>query len=200
MVKKSPITQRMGELSYVNFNPFSGIGEYQWKRAPTRVFLMLLDSLKLKEPSSIYFLVLTKNPRDHTTMVSLDTTPQKTVWQHSHFGSPLFRVLYNVSFLDSINIKSVYLPQVFPICSYIPSITAMIPFPWVLSLEWFLFVSWSALPSYSEQRKFESPMIPCPYSTSPPPPCSGSVLRFSHIFWLSPSCFYSRKHHWLGQL
>ena len=30
-----------------------------------------------------------------------------------------------------INIKSFHLPQVFPICSDIPGITTMIPFPWV---------------------------------------------------------------------
>ena len=51
---------------------------------------MLLDSLKLKAPSSIYFLGLAKNPQDRTTMVSLDTTPQKPVWKLSPFGSPLF--------------------------------------------------------------------------------------------------------------
>ena len=62
-------------------------------------------------------------------MESLDTTPQKIVWQHSHFGSPFFRVLCNVSSLDPDNIKSIYLPQVFPICSDILSIIAMIPFP-----------------------------------------------------------------------
>ena len=129
MVKKSLIPQRMGEISYVYFYPFSSTGYYQRKRSPIGVFFMLSDSLKLKAPSSIYFLGLTKNPPDHTTTVSLDTTPQKTVWQHSHFGSPLFRVLYNVSYLDPINIKSVYLPQVFPICSDIPGITTMIPFP-----------------------------------------------------------------------
>ena len=65
-----------GELSYVYFYPFSGIGDYQWKRAPTRVFFMLSDSLKLKAPLSIYFLRLAKNPWDCTTTVSLDTTPQ----------------------------------------------------------------------------------------------------------------------------
>ena len=64
-----------------------------------------------------------------TTTVSLDTTSQKIVWQHPHFGSPLFRVLFYVSSLDPINIKSIHLPQVFPICSDIPGITAMIPFP-----------------------------------------------------------------------
>ena len=90
---------------------------------------MLSDSLKLKASLRIYFLGVTKNPRDRTTTVSLDTTPQITVWQHSHFGSPFFRVLYNVSSLDPINTNSFYLPQVFPICSYIPSITTMIPLP-----------------------------------------------------------------------
>jgi len=62
MVKKSLIPSRMGELSYVYFYPFLGIGDYQQKRAPTGVFFMLSDSLKLKAPSSIYLLGLTKNP------------------------------------------------------------------------------------------------------------------------------------------
>ena len=35
-----------------------------------------------------------------------------------------------MSSLDPINTKSVYLPRLFPIRSYILSITAMIPFPW----------------------------------------------------------------------
>ena len=119
----------MGDLSYAYFYPFSDIGDYQQKRSPTGVFFVLSDSLKLKAPSSIYFLGLAKNPRYCTITVSLYTTPQKTFWQHSPFGSPLFRVLYNVSSLDPINIKSVHLPQVFPICSDIPGITAMITFP-----------------------------------------------------------------------
>ena len=75
-VKKSLIPYRMGELSYVYFYPFLGIGYYQWKRSPTRVFFVLLDSLKLKAPLSIYFLGLAKNPWDCTITVSLDTTPQ----------------------------------------------------------------------------------------------------------------------------
>ena len=125
MVKKSLIPYRMGELSYVYFYPFLGTGDYQRKIAPTGVFFVLSESLKSKAPLSVYLLGLSKNPRDRTTMVSLDTTPQKIVWQHSHIGFPLFRVLYNVSSLDPINIKSVHLLQVFPICSDIPGITAI---------------------------------------------------------------------------
>ena len=63
--------------------------------------------------------------------MSLDTTPQKPVWQLSPIGLPLFRVLCNVSSSDPINFKSFYLLQAFPICNDIPGITAMIPFPWV---------------------------------------------------------------------
>ena len=73
---------------------------------------MLSYSLKMKAPSSIYFLGLAKNPRDRTTMVSLDTTPHLTVRQHSHFGSPLFRVLCNVSSLDPINTKILPPPSI----------------------------------------------------------------------------------------
>ena len=65
----------MSELSYVYFYPFSGIGDYQWKRAPTGVFFVLSDFLKLKAPLSIYFHRLAKNTWDRTTIVSLDTTP-----------------------------------------------------------------------------------------------------------------------------
>ena len=90
---------------------------------------MLLESLKFKLPLSIHFLGLDENLRDHTTTVSLDTTPHIIVQNHSHFGSPFFRVLCDVSSLDPINTKSVYLPQAFPIYSYIPGITAMIPSP-----------------------------------------------------------------------
>ena len=75
MVKMSLIPSRMGELSYVYFYPFSGTGDYQLKRAPTGVFFMLSNSLKLKAPLSIYFLGLTKNIQDRTITVSLDTTP-----------------------------------------------------------------------------------------------------------------------------
>ena len=121
---------------------------------------MLSDSLKLKAPSRIYILGLAKNPWYRTKTVSLDTSPHITVQQHSHFASPLFRLFCDVSSLDPINTKSVYLPQAFPICSYIPGITTMIPLLWVQ----FHFATRSALPSYSEQRKFESPMIPCPCS------------------------------------
>ena len=178
----------MGELSYVYFYPFSSTGDYQWKRSPTRVFFMLSDSLKLKAPSSIYFLELTKNPWDRTIMVSLDIPPQQTIWQHSHIGSPLFRVLCNVSSLDPINIKSVHLFQLFPICSDIPSITAMIPFPWVK----FHLLPGPPCRWYSKQRKFESTILPLPA-----PPFSGSVRRLSHTFRLSPSRSWSRKHHFL---
>ena len=59
-VKKSLIPYSMGELSYVYFYPFLDIGDYQRKRAPTRVFFVLSDSLKLKAPSIIYFLRLAK--------------------------------------------------------------------------------------------------------------------------------------------
>ena len=113
------------------FNLFQEQETINEKISPTGVFFMLSDSLKLKAPSNIYFLGIAKNPWDHTKTVSFDTTPYITVWQHSHIGSPLFRVLCNVSSLDPINTKSVYLPQVFLIYSYIPDITAMIPFPWV---------------------------------------------------------------------
>ena len=121
----------MGELSCVYFYPFLGTWDYQWKRAPIGVFFMISDSLKLKAPLSIYLLGMSRNPRDHTIMVSLDTTPQKTVCQNPHIGSPLFRVLCNVSSLDPISIKSFHLLQVFPICSDITGITTMILFPWV---------------------------------------------------------------------
>ena len=72
-VKKSLIPYRMGELSYVYFYPFLGIGDYQQKTPPTGIFFVLSYSLKLKAPSSIYLLGLAKNPRDCTTTVSLDT-------------------------------------------------------------------------------------------------------------------------------
>ena len=36
-------------------------------------------------------------------------------------------------------------------------------------------------------------------NTSLPPPFSGPVLGLSHIFRLSPSHFWSRKHHYLDQ-
>ena len=87
MVKKSLIPYKMGKLSYVYFYPFLGTGDYQQKRAPTRVFFVLSDSLKLKAPSSIYLLGLAKNPWGRTIRVSLNTTPQKIVWQHSPFGN-----------------------------------------------------------------------------------------------------------------
>ena len=114
MVKKYLIPSKMGKLSYVYFYPFSGTGYYQQKRSPIGVFFMLPDSLKLKAPLRIYLLGLAKNPQDRTTAVSLDTTPKKLVWQHPHIGSPLFRVLCNVSSLDPINIKSVSSPKYFP--------------------------------------------------------------------------------------
>ena len=39
--------------------------------------------------------------------------------------------------------------------------------------------------------------FPCPCFT--PSSVNGSVLRLSHIFQLSPSRFWSRKHHFLDQ-
>ena len=186
MVKKSLISYRMGELSYVYFYPFSGTGDYQRKRSPTGVLFVLSDSLKLKAPSSIYLLGLTKNPRDRTITVSLDTTPQKIVLQHSHIGFPLFRVLCKVSSLDPINFESVYLLQAFPICSDIPDITAMIPFPWVK------FHLLPGLPCHHTLNKgsLSLPHSHCPCSIlSLPPQFSGSVRRLSHIFRLSPLFF-----------
>ena len=63
---------------------------------------MLSDSVKLKAPSSIHFLGLTKNPRDRAIMVSLDTTPYVTVRQLPPIGSSLFRLFYNESSLDPL--------------------------------------------------------------------------------------------------
>ena len=70
-----------------------------------------------------------KSTRSYHKTMSLDTTPHIIVRKHSHFGSPLFILFSDMSSLDPSNTKSVYLPQVFPIYSYIPGITAMIPFP-----------------------------------------------------------------------
>ena len=158
---------------------------------------MLSESLKLKAPLRIYFLGLAKNPWDHTITVSLDMTPQKIVLHHSPFGSSLFRVNCNVSSLDPINIKSVYLLQIFPICSDIPGITAMIPFPWV---KFHLFPG----PLYCDtlnKGSLSLPLPPYPYSVislpSPPPQFSDSVRRLLHTFRLSPLHSWSRKHHCL---
>ena len=187
----------MGELFYVYFYPFLGTWYYQQKISPTRVFFMLSDSLKLKAPSSIYLLGLTKNPRDRTTTMSLETTPQKTVWQHSHIGSPLFRVLCNVSSLDPINIKIFYLLQVFPIYSNIPGIIAMIPFPWVK------FHLLPGLPCRHTLNKgsLSLPLPPCPCSVFPFPPLPpNSVIQSTDCFtyFSYPSGPWSRKHHFLG--
>ena len=186
----------MDNLSCVYFYPFLGTGDYQRKRSPTRIFFMLSDSLKLKAPLSIYFLELTKNPWDHTKMVSLDTTPHITVWKHSHFGSLCSE--YSAMCLPWIP----SIPKVSTSPKYFPSaVTYPVLQLWSLSHELVSFAAWSTLPSYFEQRKFESPVIPCPYSTPPPPPpIHWVVLRLTHIFRLSPLHFWSRKNHFLGQL
>ena len=157
---------------------------------------MLSDSLKIESTIEHLLSQARQNPRDRTTMVSLDTTPNIMVQHHSHFGSPFFRVLYDVSSLDAINTKSVYLPQAFPICSYIPSVTAMIPFPWVS------FICYLVVPAIILWTKdFESTTLPLPlFNSFSPPQFGGSVLKSSHIFRSSPSRFWSRKHHCLGQL
>ena len=81
-VSHSP--KRVGELSYVHFYTFLGTGDYQQKRDPTGVFFMFLDSLKLRELLSIYFLGLVKNSQDRAIMVSLGAIPYVTVWHHSY--------------------------------------------------------------------------------------------------------------------
>ena len=131
--------------------------------------------------------------------MSLDTTPQKIVRKHSHIGSPLFRLLYNVSSLDPISIKSVHLLQVFLICSDILGITAMIPFPWV---KFHLLPG----PPYRHTLKKGSlilPLPPYPYSVfslpSPPPQFSESVHRLLHIFRLSLTLLVKETSFpWLG--
>ena len=68
---------------------------------------MFSDSLKLKAPSSIYFLGLAKNPRDRVLTVSLDATAYDiTVWKLPPIGSPLFRVLCDESSLDPLDITN----------------------------------------------------------------------------------------------
>ena len=68
---------------------------------------MFLDSLKLKDPLRIYFLGLAKNSQDHVITVSLGTTTYDiTVWKLPLIGSPLFRVFYNDSSLDPMDITS----------------------------------------------------------------------------------------------
>ena len=122
------LPQRLGDISFVHFYPYSCLGDYIQKRDHTGV--LFLDSLKMRTPSSIYFLELAKNPQDCVITVSLGATPYIIVWKHSPIGSPLFRVFCNESSLDPLDIKSPsYLPQVFPICSYSPCTTVMIPLP-----------------------------------------------------------------------
>ena len=76
------------------------------KRDHIGVFFLFLDSLKMKTPSSIYFLGLTKNPRDHVITMPFGTTLYITVWKLSPFGSPLFRVFCDESSLDPLDITS----------------------------------------------------------------------------------------------
>ena len=146
MVKKSLIPSRMGELSYLYFYPFSGTGDYQWKRAPTGVFFVLSDSLKLKAPSSTYLLGLAKKstrsyhngvPRHHPIVNSLAAFPH---W---------------VAFVQS-TLQCVFLgSHQYQKCPPPPSISHMQWHSWVLqlwshSLESVSFAAWSALPSYYE--------------------------------------------------
>ena len=54
------LPQRLGELSYAHFYPFSESGEYIQKGDHTGVFFLFLESLNIKTPSSIYFIGIAK--------------------------------------------------------------------------------------------------------------------------------------------
>ena len=133
-------------------------------------------------------------------MVSLDTTPHITVQQHSHFGSPLFRVFFDVSSLDPINIKSVHNLQVFPICNDIPSITVMIPFPWVSFIWCLVFpvvILWT-----KEVWVYHTPPAPVQFFPSPSPPFQWvSPQIVSHLLVISLMLLVKETSlPWLGQV
>ena len=102
------------------------------------------------------------------------TTYDLTLWKLSPIGSPLFRVLCNESPLDPINTKSVYLPQVFPIYSYILGIISMIPFPWVS------FICYQVNPAIilwtNEVRVPRTPIPLFPRSVCQSPNCPTSLI------------------------
>ena len=126
-------------------------------------------------------------PRHHPIENSLAASP--------HWVT-LFRVLYNVSSLDPINIKSFYLPQVFPICSDILGITAMIPFPWVS------FICCLVCPAVILWTKefWVSHSLPTPVQFFPFPPLPPNSVSQSADYFTPfgyPSRSWSRNHHCL---
>ena len=56
------LPKRLGDFSCTKFYPFSDSGDYIQKTDHAGVFFLFSDSLKMKTPSSIYFLGLSKNP------------------------------------------------------------------------------------------------------------------------------------------
>ena len=99
-------------------------------------------------------------------------------------------------FLGSHQYQKYPPPQVFPICSDIPDITAMIPFPWV-SFICFL-VHLAVILWTKEVWVYHTPPAPVEIFPSPPCPFSESVHRLLHTFWLPPSRSWSRKDHSLN--
>ena len=135
------------------------------KDPPLESYSCFSNSLKLKAPSSIYLLGLAKNPWDRITMVSLDTTPQKIVWQHYPFGFPLFRVRIQCVFLGSHQYQKCPPPSSISHLQWHSWYYSYDPIP----MSQVSFSAWSTLLSYFEQRKFESTTLPLPLFNSPLP-------------------------------
>ena len=73
------LPQRFWGFSCAHFYPFSDSGDYIWKRDHNGVFFLSSDSVKMKTPSSVFFVGLAKNPRDRVIMVSFGATLYITV-------------------------------------------------------------------------------------------------------------------------
>ena len=155
MVKKSLIPSRMGELSYVHFYPFSSIGDYQRKRSPTGVFFVLSDSLKLKARSYHNGV-----PRHHPTENSLVAFPHWVTF---------VQITLQCVLLGSHQYQKFLPPPSISHLQWHPRYYSYDPIP----ISQVSFAAWSALLSYSEQRKFESTTLPLPlFNSFPPPPQS----------------------------
>ena len=135
---------------------------------------MLSDSLKLKAPSSIYFLGLAKNPQDFTIAVSLDTNPQKKSLEAFPLWVTFVQSTLQCVFLRSHQYQKCPPPTSISHLQWHSQYYNYVPIP----MSQFHFLPSPPYRHTLKKGSLSLPHSPCPYSNISLPPLP--------IQWISP--------------
>ena len=162
----------MGELSYVQFYPFFGNKRLSTKKIP---HWSLLHAFRLSK-IEITIEHLLSWARQKSTRSYHNSVSRHHPTDNSLAAFPLW-VTFVQSTLQCVFLVSHQYEKYPPP----PSIFHLQWHPWYYSydpipMSQVSFAAWSSMPSYSEQRKFDSPTLPLPlFNFFPPPPSPHSV-------------------------